>query len=864
METQTIQELEIIIKAQVEEARKEIKSFLGEAKEMVKSFSNEINNSFSSGQFIGFKKEMDVVRNSVKKIKNEFNKGIGVNVDPTKKELQKLNAELLEAKQKMLNISQLGGSKIELNNMKDKIAQLTSEIDKLENSVSKTTLPFEKFRDIAAKLEEEGLNPHEVLSFRDSFKLLCDQIVNTIPVLGNFKQAVKENLNGEYGDKTALMWFRDIGIKAKETASNIKDTFQSKIGSIKNYFSDIGSSISSRLAPITSIFSNIGSFAKVNFNKVKHTIGQCADSIGTPLNKLKTLISKIRGVGTETDKSKKKMSSFGSNIGKSFKSAIKSIKKFTLSLLSVRTAFTVVSKAAQAYLSFDTQLNDSIQNSWNVLGSLLAPILEYVANLFSKLVSAVATFVKALTGIDLVAKANAKALDKQAKSAQSASKSLAGIDDIDVLSTSSSSSDETSKITIEDVDVSPLTAFANKVKDIFSKLFNPFKESWENVGTDVFDSMKSMIGNLGELCSSVFTSFVDVWSNGTGEEIITNFLLIFEQVFDIIGGISEALTTAWNNAGTGTSIIQSIANIFKDIQKFTLSVGESIQKWVVSDSFQEALNKVLGFVDDIFSYVEEICDWVLEMYDTYLKPVIEEKLLPAIDSIIIAVMDIWEAIKPVVDFCIDCIKTTLEPAIDGLCEFIGGIIDVVKGIADFISGIFTGDWKKAWEGIKTIFKGLWDSMASLIKTPINIMLTGIEWLVNKIISGFNSFKKALNKISFDIPDWIPIIGGKKWGFNLKMSDEVTLPRLAKGDVAYEPIVAQIGEYANARNNPEIVSPVSIMADTFRNVLSEFDFGGTRIDTLKIDVAGDNFYQGAVDYINSENTRKGVNIIKEMV
>lgn len=54
-----------------------------------------------------------------------------------------------------------------------------------------------------------------------------------------------------------------------------------------------------------------------------------------------------------------------------------------------------------------------------------------------------------------------------------------------------------------------------------------------------------------------------------------------------------------------------------------------------------------------------------------------------------------------------------------------------------------------------------------------------------------------------------------------------------------------------------------MADTFRHVLSEFDFGGTRIDTLKIDVAGENFYQGAVDYINSENTRKGINIIKEM-
>lgn len=785
METQTIQELEIIIRVQVEEARKEIKKIVKETRDMVNSMNSEFSKMSKLGQF------------------NEINKNL-----------------------------------------------------------SQTKLSIKELKKEASNLEIKGLNPYEVLSFKDSFRLLSDQVVNTIPILSNFKQALKENLNGEYGN-SLLMKIRDIGVKAKEIANYIKVGFQSATNSIKSYFSDIGSSVAARLEPITSMFSNVGSFAKATFNKVKNNIKQSADTTGTPLNKIKTLISKIRNIGSESDNIKKKTNSFGSNIGKSFESGIKSIKKFALSLLSVRSAFSLVSKASQAYLSFDTQLNDSIQNSWNALGSLLAPALEYVASLFNKLVSSVAAFTKALTGIDLVAKANAKALDKQAKSVQSASKSLAGIDDIDVLSTSTGSSDETSKINVEDVDVSPLTAFANKVKDIFSELFGPFKQAWENVGTGVFESIKSMITNLGELCSSTFDSFVEVWSNGTGEEIITNFLLRFQQIFDIIGGISEALTTAWENAGTGTSIIQSIADIFKKIQEFVLSIGDSIKKWVVSESFQEALNKVFGFIDDIFGYVKDICDWLLDMYNTYLKPVIDDKLLPAIDSIIIAIMDIWNAVKPVIDLCIDYIKTILEPVIDGLCDFIGGIIDVIKGIADFISGVFTGDWKKAWEGIKTFFKGIWDSIASLIKTPINLMITAVEWLINKLIDGFNSLKKAINKISFDVPEWVPVIGGQKWGFNLQLSNLIALPRLASGDVAYEPIVAQIGEYANARNNPEIVSPVSIMADTFRHVLSEFDFGGTRIDTLKIDVAGENFYQGAVDYINSENTRKGINIIKEM-
>lgn len=98
----------------------------------------------------------------------------------------------------------------------------------------------------------------------------------------------------------------------------------------------------------------------------------------------------------------------GTKIGKSFTDGIKSIKKFTLGLLSVRTAFSTISKAVQSYLSYDSQLSDSIQNCWNVLGSQLAPILEFVVGLFSKAVSYVNAFIQALTGINLVARANKK------------------------------------------------------------------------------------------------------------------------------------------------------------------------------------------------------------------------------------------------------------------------------------------------------------------------------------------------------------------------------------------------------------------------------------------------------------------------
>ena len=150
-------------------------------------------------------------------------------------------------------------------------------------------------------------------------------------------------------------------------------------------------------------------------------------------NRLRKLQSQGQNTGKETssafDKIKAKVKSAGThlaglggkfknvlsgskNLGKTFTSTfnngIKSIKRFAMGLLSVRTAVSMVSKAMQSYLSYDTQLSNSIQNCWNVLGSLLAPILEFVISLFSKAVSYVNAFVEALTGINLVARANKK------------------------------------------------------------------------------------------------------------------------------------------------------------------------------------------------------------------------------------------------------------------------------------------------------------------------------------------------------------------------------------------------------------------------------------------------------------------------
>lgn len=463
-------------------------------------------------------------------------------------------------------------------------------------------------------------------------------------------------------------------------------------------------------------------------------------------NRLRKLQSQGQNTGKETssafDKIKAKIKSAGThlaglggkfknalsgskNLGKTFTSTfnngIKSIKRFAMGLLSVRTAVSMVSKAMQSYLSYDTQLSNSIQNCWNVLGSLLAPILEFVISLFSKAVSYVNAFVEALTGINLVARANKKALDSQAKSTKKLSDTQSSLDEFHTVSTDTGSGNDNKPITVEPVDMDKLDFlfdWIDKAKKLLATLFDPIKEAWDNKGKAFIDSLKNAFEGIKSLGIAVFSSIFEVWTNGTGQKIVENILEMWTNVFNIVGALSQALANAWNNAGNGTAIIQAIADIFIGIQDIVISIANSLLNWAMSDNFQSALNVVLGILADLFGYAQEIMAWVVTMYETYLAPVVD-KVLDCISRIIIAIGSVWEFLKPIIDTIIDVIMNVLEPVIDGLCGIIGGIIDALSGVMDFITGVFTGDWSKAWEGLKTFLGGIIDAVASLFTGLFN-------------------------------------------------------------------------------------------------------------------------------------------------
>lgn len=155
---------------------------------------------------------------------------------------------------------------------------------------------------------------------------------------------------------------------------------------------------------------------------------------------------------------------------------------------------------------------------------------------------------------------------------------------------------------------------------------------------------------------------------------------------------------------------------------------------------------------------------------------------------------------------------------------------------------------KSWcESIGSFFSGMWEGIVGGFKGFINIFIDGMNWII-----------RALNKISFKIPDWVPGVGGKKFGINIP-----EIPRLASGGyvAANTPQLAIIGDN---KHEGEIVAPESKIAEAvatgFAMVMSKFQAQTTaqnnRPTYITLKLGEDTFWEGFVDYHNSVVQRTG--------
>lgn len=160
--------------------------------------------------------------------------------------------------------------------------------------------------------------------------------------------------------------------------------------------------------------------------------------------------------------------------------------------------------------------------------------------------------------------------------------------------------------------------------------------------------------------------------------------------------------------------------------------------------------------------------------------------------------------------------------------------------------------KKTWKSVVesftsmknavcNIFSGIWDG----IKGIINKILGGIEKMANGVVKAVNKIIDSMNGLSFDVPDWVPGLGGKTFGFNIPNLREVSIPRLATGTV----VPANYGEFAailgDNKRETEVVSPLSTMKQALKEALEELGGLGEGEINIILELDGDVVYRKMV-------------------
>ena len=397
-------------------------------------------------------------------------------------------------------------------------------------------------------------------------------------------------------------------------------------------------------------------------------------------NRIISLKESIQDVGNEADKNTTKIS-------KGFKKGTTTLKRFALSLFGIHSMYRLASRASSAWLSQDTELAQKLQNVWIGLGALVSPVIEKISDLMLKALGYLNEFIKALSGgrIDFIAKANAKALEKQTKAQKELNRQTYDFDEIrkqQKQNAGVSSGISSGGISIPELD----NRLVKKLQDLAKWL----RENQELVkGLAIafgvaFGAYKiaSLLSNIGKL--------IGVASAGTGLAGLGAILGTLAQIGVIAIGVSLLYTGL-----TGRNIIDDLKEIHNNIR--ALKDIEEEQKNAKLKGLEESLNLIEATNKALenTNITEERANQLLEIKKDNIEDV--KKYLQDWE-ILYGLSE--EEIKRINDALKDD-KTTVDDIKKGINDWSPGISSAKSGLKVFFDGLKSGwdDFKKSWNNL---------------------------------------------------------------------------------------------------------------------------------------------------------------------
>lgn len=366
-----------------------------------------------------------------------------------------------------------------------------------------------------------------------------------------------------------------------------------------------------------------------------------------------------------------------------------------------------------------------------------------------------------------------------------------------------------------------VTDTINTIGSLLSSIYNNILMPLFSLLWDMF---KTILMPIAVLLADVFVTAVDL--------IISVVLSLWNSVLapiavflvDVLAMALQGVIDVWSAWKPVIEMIYAAVGwIWNEILK-------PIVQWikntliVVFENWGEAINNLIpgmkrmfqGLIDFFVGIFTLDIDKVLagsrglfEGFDSFLNGIFKTDWTKAfgsfgniLNAFFANVKNIWEAIK----------KT-------------------FNSIIDFVAGVFSGDWRRVWNGVVSIFDGIFQGIAGLIKAPINGVIGVVNWAIDKI-----------NSVAFDVPDWIPGIGGMHFGLDIDR-----IPYLAKGGIVDSPIMAVLGEAGK-----EVVMPLENNTGWISLLASQISAYGNNQDQSAIV----NLLQQLIAVIENKNLQIG--------
>lgn len=369
--------------------------------------------------------------------------------------------------------------------------------------------------------------------------------------------------------------------------------------------------------------------------------------------------------------------------------------------------------------------------------------------------------------------------------------------------------------------------FAAKIKGIFEKIKQAAKD-WANLFTPSIEAWKTAFGNLAMPISNAFgtikTSF-----NGFVEETlapfgsylfedfiptITNaFSENFAPIFSDIAGFAIeqfALDFQWGMEQTSLAVNDILMPALELVKTVTTDVLNAVgEEWQNSGAnllelFGGVRDSIKGIWENLYNNIlKPIWDIIINELDSIWKEHIEplwKQLLSFFSKLGECVMTIWNNfLAPIVNWIITVLSPIIVNAVKSIMSVVNTVVGIVSGVVkgvlkalggllDFITGVFSGNWGKAWQGIKDFFGGIWDGIWAVVKGIVNLIIDGINNLWTGIYSVVKGIVDGIGGIAGAIGD----IFGQDWHFKMP-ANPPRIPKLANGGIVNSATIAMIGE-----------------------------------------------------------------------